>query len=397
MKIIILHQHPIYDDRIIRHLKFLVSNNNTVSQIHINRDNPTLVEGVFSQYGEKGFRINVKQIKIKFFDSLYFNIFFCYTPLIYLRAKPFINNQENDQFSSVIIHVHDAVLLRLAIMIKKYKYPTAKIVYDRHELFEYKIKKYGILIPKISRLYEILTSKKIDGVVSVSKKHNPAVHKLFPRAIITTVPNFPIISVYDQEIISHKIKSFKDTSEINLVYIGSLDNQYDRDITFLLKIVDHIMDQFRRVKCIIGGANNDSGLRDELKKLEEKYPGRFEYLGQISRESTIKNIEKAHFGFFLLKPTTNYWVKCSPNKVFEYLICGVIPIIRADIDYAEDISSSALIFDRDSSESAIINTIKKIILDSEKCIQMMNNANEIGKKFSFDEMGKNYIELYNNL
>lgn len=90
-------------------------------------------------------------------------------------------------------------------------------------------------------------------------------------------------------------------------------------------------------------------------------------------------------------------MKCSPNKIFEYLICGVIPIIRADIDYVEELGSTSLVFDRSVPEDEIIEAITSLIQDPDRCRQMMNEACELGKRLSFDNVGQNYIDLYNEL
>jgi len=397
MNIIILDQHSVNDDRINRHIKLLLSCKYTVVRLQVNRYDPNLKEGIFSLFGETGYRINESLHAIRFVRSIYFNMVFCLTPLIFLRVRQFFKRFPDNESPPTIIHVHDAVFLNLAILLKKYRYPQAKIVYDRHELYEYKIKKFGISIPRIPRCYEILFMHGIDGVVSVSRHHNDTIHKLFPHALISVVPNFPQISEYNTTTITDKIEQYDESSELNLIYIGSLDDDFDRDIKLLLKIADTVLQKFPRTLFQIGGDCNNPELKNKFALLGKKYPGRFFFLGYITRHKTVRITEKAHIGFFLLKPSTSYWVTCSPNKIFEYLLCGVIPVIRANVDYSDDFGPASMVFDRFAPEREILASVEYLIENPEKCRQMMHDAYQLGQKFTFDAVGHNYIQVYNEL
>lgn len=100
-------------------------------------------------------------------------------------------------------------------------------------------------------------------------------------------------------------------------------------------------------------------------------------------------------GFFLLKPF--YWVKCSPNKVFEYLICGVVPVIRANIDHEETLSPCSLIFDQSYSDDEIVNDVLNVIKNKDVMLHKMVKARELSEKFTWEKVAPQYIEAYNSL
>jgi len=397
MQIVILDKHPINDGRIERHIKYFYSHNYKVFRIHFNRSNISLAPGNFSQFGEGSYRINVtKGYECIKNNSIYFNLF-CLTPLILRSAKRVIKSLEIDTSLPTIIHIHDPALLNLAVKLKKSFFANAKIVYDRHEVFESKISFNMIKIPKIARVYETATRNHIDGVISISEEYNKSIHRLFPKAITATVPNFPSTNEYHHEEVIKKLKNFKNGENLNLIYVGSLANNNDRDIDLLLDIATEILHNYPNTRYYIGGQCNDQILCNRLDKLQSEFVDRFTYTGEISRERTVLLTERSHVGFFMIRPETDYWVPCSPNKVFEYLICGTIPVIRADVNYAQDFSKCSLIFKRDDSEGDVITAILELLRDPIRIKKMMEDAVAISEKFKFDSVVNNYINMYNCL
>lgn len=394
MQVIVLDKHPMGDGRIERHIKYLLSQTNLVVRIHLNRSELTLPPGPFSQFGERGYRINIasKSTSIKN-NPLYFN-FFCSTPLIVSKAKKAIRSIEIDTTLPTIFHVHDPALLYLAIILKKSYFVNAKIVYDRHEVYETPSPIWGIKLPRITRMYEIRARDHTDGVISVSEEHNTPIRALFPKAIIDTVPNYPSIMDYDREKIINKIKNFGNNKIIKLVYIGSLSNSYDRDIDLLLTIYEEALRLYPNITCCIGGQCNDQTLENKFISLKRDFGDRFEYLGRIPRAHTVDLTERSHIGFLLVKPETTYWVRTSPNKVYEYLICGAVPVIRADVDHSQMLASCSLMFSRDTSQGEIVQEVINLLGDPTRLKAMMENALALSSDFIFESVGVNYINMY---
>ena len=128
-----------------------------------------------------------------------------------------------------------------------------------------------------------------------------------------------------------------------------------------------------------------------------KFPDRFQYNGAIPPKEKIAITEKAHIGFFLIRPHSHYWVKASPNKVFEYLICGVVPVIRADIDYLQEIDRSSLSFSREATEDEILSRTLQLIEDPKKILNLMKHARDASKNFTWESVACRYIEFYRTI
>jgi len=385
------------DGRIERHIKYLVSQHNQVVRIHFNRSEMALSSGPFSQFGERGYRINVISDTMRIKNNpVYFN-FFCLTSLIVFKAIKAIRSLGIDTVRPTIFHVHDPALLCLAGILKKSHFADAKIVYDRHEVYETQSFIWGIKMPNIARMYETRTSNNVDGVISVSRSHNTPIHKLFPKAMINTVPNYPCKADYNIKKIINKLENIKNNKIINLSYVGSLANNYDRDIDLILNIYEEAMHSYPNVTCSIGGQCNNQALKNRFIKLKDEFGNRFEYLGRIPRKHTVDLTERSHVGFFLIRPETTYWVRSSPNKVYEYLICGVIPVVRADIDHPEAFANCSLIFERDAPQDVIIRGVVNLLDNPNRLKTMMENSLALSNEFIFESVGINYINIYKNL
>lgn len=386
MKVIILDRHPSNDARLSRHMKTLMGNNIPFSRYRLPRHDEIGYEGV----PEKNHHF-IKTV-LNFKSIILFQLFqriACLFPALLLDCG--CAKDENDP-ERLIIHVHDPELLSLAKNLKMKKRPNAIIIYDRHEIFESAGGVYG----RLARLYEIINKKKVDGVVGISAHYRDSNQRLFPRSIVYDVPNYPIRSDYDSAKISKKISSFLSSEETVLSYVGSLNNNYDRDINLLLDVFTKALHKFVNVRAVIAGNSPTEDLKERLRNLEIEFSGRFEYRGFVTRTEAVRIAEDSHIGFFLIRPRSKYWVKSSPNKLFEYFSSGVIPVIRADID-AEIGSESALIFDRDATEERIINEVVDLIDDKTRMRNMMESSYEMANSYSYEGVQNRYVDLYSRL
>jgi hypothetical protein len=391
MDVIILDAHPVEDVRVERHITYLADQGVNVCRIHYNYLDDSAKPGLFSQCGVKGFRINqfLFQGKVR---TLYF-MSYCLRRKILTECRKALNALDIDPAQSSIIHVHDPLLLPLAAMLVRKSLPNSRVVYDRHEVYEEWVH-FGI---PISVIYEDLAKRWISGTVVVSEHHLGAVQRLFPESRTIVVPNFAASAVYDTDTINAKIHLTDQEEHIRAVYIGSLNNLVDRDVDLLLDIADAVIQAYDNVTFTVGGTSLTEDSRVKINDFARKHNGRFQFLGYVPREKTIELTEKAHIGFYLMKPDTKYWVECSPNKIFEYLVCGTVPIVRANIDHADRLRDCSLIFDRMDENEVIIQAVLDLLGDTEKLKQYMDNAKELSLNYTWESVACRYIELYSML
>jgi len=390
---IVIDAHPPKDVRIGRHISYLLEKGIKVYHLNFNfflpRDEAS---GPFSDFGENGFRYNLfNQFRLHSgLKRMLKNACFLLGNDLAKLAIAGLKQTGLVGAGSIIIHVHDPVLLPMAARLIKGPFKNARLIYDRHELYEMGKSFHGI---NSSTIFERLSRDYVDGIAVVSDQHVLTTRKRFPGAQVLTIPNYPSIKDYDLEAIDAKIDLFSTESTINFNYIGSLDNAFDRDLDLMILIAECVLDEKLNVRFIFGG-KADPALEQRLHEMAAKYPGKFLYPGYIPRTKTVKLTENAHLGFYLMRPDTCYWVKCSPNKIFEYLICGVVPLIRADVDKADEIKTCSLIFSRKDREEKIIQSILDLVNDPARLEQMMVHAKEISSQFTFETVADRYLKLY---
>jgi len=392
---ICLDTHPPEDSRIGRYLQHMVQSGVEVYRLNFNFFSPQARGAAStSMHGEKDARIDL-------FDQFNahggilkraFNSRFLLGGALVLEAERALKNLGLDAEEPAVVHAHDPILLPLAANLAK-AHKNWRVVYDRHELYEDSHTDRGI---NVATALEKIAKKHISGVVVVSDEHIEVTARRFPAAGVVSVPNYPSIRDYDKKIIEEKIKSLDNDTKVVISYIGSLDNSFDRDIDLMLKIGEQAAAS-EKARFLIGGRVADTKLEKKLQTLAQKFPEDFSFLGYVPRNRTVELTACSHIGLYLMKPDTCYWVKCSPNKVFEYLICGVVPVIRADVDRAEDISTSSLLFDRNAKGDEIVDEVMSLILDKERLKFMMKSAREQSKNFTFESVAGRYTEIYRTI
>ena len=393
-QVVIVDSHPLEDSRIIRHMKLITEHEFDTYRVNFNRSMDDSQSGIVTNTMVPTYVIGSAS-KNSRIDSIQYNIkkmFMNKRDLVTTLSHLAINVRKPS-----IIHVHDPALLIFALSLSK-QFHLVRIVYDRHEVYESPMRISSFLpLPKIARIYETLASKRIDGVVTVLDEYQSRVEALFPNSRTAVVPNFPLDNDYDDMPIKAKIDNISSADKVKFVYIGSLNWEYDRDIALIMDLARSLLSRGYKVQFIIGGATTDELLISELSSLNNTYPEDFIYAGYLGRDEVIRITQDAHFGFLLIRPDTDYWVLTSPNKIFEYLRCGTIPIIRANCTQRQQLESCSLWFEREDSREFIQSSIESLICNADKMHDMLLKAYQLGQSYTFESIASNYINLYDNL
>ncbi len=399
MNIIILDEHPLEDGRVGRHIVYSLRNTRCVFRLHFSTFAPALEPGHFSLYGEKGFRINPLSPRRRILNYVVFSTMYFLPFLFASRVKEALEEMGVDPAAPTILHVHDPCLLKVATRMKRDLFKDARIVYDRHEFYEVFTTKTRLPVPTRERFFETAARKNTDGVAHASFGEEPRNRSFFPGAVHTRIPNFPLTDTYDEAHILDKVRSFRHDSAINLLYIGSL-NPCDRDVRLMLRIASEVLGDIPKTTFFIGGPSygHDEELQQMMAPLQEEYGPRFRFrLGYVARSTAQRLTEDCHIGLLFINPETTYWIKSSPNKLYECLRCGAIPVMRASIESPESVSSCSLLFDRYTPEEEIISSIRDLVTDPERCRRMMEDALTLSAQFTFNTVGPEYFRLYNQL
>ena len=105
MNVIVLDVHHPEDGRVNRHIKYVQSLGNNVIHINVNRYFSFLKPGIFSKYGELGYRITAGNHSQSLINRLLLLILFI-TPIIAIRIKNILNSLRLEFNENTIIHIH---------------------------------------------------------------------------------------------------------------------------------------------------------------------------------------------------------------------------------------------------------------------------------------------------
>ncbi|MHC1680311.1 MAG: hypothetical protein AB9860_03550 [Methanomassiliicoccales archaeon] len=295
----------------------------------------------------------------------------------------------------VVLHVHDPYMLGLAIKLMNI-YPRSRLLYDRHEYFEAWTNPLGFSTPGV---FETLYGGRADHLITVSKGTSGLPKRLAgkPHAVI---PNYPLASQFSNESVMDKIERFDGNGRIDFVYFGVLNLGFDRDIGLMMRVADELMADDPRVNFTVAGRIDHDGVRPMLEDLKDKHRERMCYLGDIPYKEVVMRTQEAHLGFFLLDPANPMFSESmpnSPNKIYEYLLSGTVPIARAVIDDREIIEKCSLMFGREASQSDILTAIKNLLADPGRMKELMRSCFQTGSRFTWEQVGQEYLTVYRNL
>jgi len=297
--------------------------------------------------------------------------------------------EEGDE---IILHVHDPYLLGMAVKLSK-RFPGSVIVFDRHEYFETWKNQFGISVPG---LFERWYGKRVAEVIFVSRDFSN-IPKVFSGKKVSVVPNYPVSGSFEREAVLNKIRGMDANDAIEAVYFGVLNLDFDRDMRSMFEIMRSIMEKDDNVRFTVAGRIFDQEIRSIMDALMKDFEGRMQYLGEIPYKDVVHRTQRAHLGFFLLRPESPMWSEerpVSPNKVYEYLLSGTVPIVRATLDDRLAIEKCSLTFDKGSNLENIRDGILDLIGDRERMKRMMLECYETGLNFTWEEVSVRYLECY---
>lgn len=368
MHIVVLSIHPLWDNRIYKHIYTLLNYGYEVSYINAS----SYSKSGFEDFSGKKFSLT-HSCQRKNFNS---SILLFLKVLIWFVVKIFTVRKGR------IYHIHDLLLLPLVPLIKMRK---GVVVFDIHEYYEHKTL-HGIKKNYISLISKKIFYPLIDGFVYVSPEMLNLAKLVAPVKII---PNYQLKTYYDN------IQINKDKEEIAMVYFGPLNK--DRCLKLMLNIIEYVLERHDKTSAYLGGPIEDSLVHEaqNIKQLADKYSGRFNYLGVVPYKEVARITKNSDIGLWFLKKYMGYQV--SPNKVYEYLMCGlaVFGLKGNSISSFVEEKGAGIGFDLNTdSYEYIAKTVLSIINNRQRLEAMKMNSKKLGKRYNWESVEHLYVELY---
>ncbi len=320
--------------------------------------------------GVKIINANLSKKRLSVFGRLFFGPFLLYKKLKLLKPK--------------VIHFHDPELILLGIFLKLKKF---KVIYDIHEntadqiLSKQKIPKIlRYLISICFRFFEKLSVRAFDYLIFAT----PGIKENFTNINSNSkvINNFPIVGDLDK-----KLRNNNKFDEV--IFLGGINSI--RGIETLVKSLE-----YAKVKLNLVGNFLEKNFKKKLEKLDGwEFVN---YHGFCEREKSSKFISRSFAGLVTFYEAPNH-IRAQPNKLFEYMCCG-IPVIASDFPLWKLIieSNECGICVNPNNPKEIAEAINFIQKNREKAILMGGKGREaILKKYNWIFEEKKLIELYNKL
>ena len=371
MHVVVLSIHPLWDNRIYKHISTLLKNGYDVSYINASSYPNSNFEGLSSE----SFSL-IHSLQLSNYNS---------HPLLYLKVLFWFLISLLNVKKGQIYHIHDLLLLPLVPLIKLRK---GLVVFDVHEYYEHKT------LQGIKKSYISLISKKlfyplIDGFVLVAPEMLNLAKFIAPVKII---PNYQLKTYYDS------IQINRDKEETAIVYFGPLNTA--RCLELMLYIIEYVLEKHDQVSACLGGPIEDSLVCEaqKIKQLTDKYSGRFNYLGVVPYSEVARITKESDIGLWFLNKYMGYQV--SPNKVYEYFMCGLAVFgLKGNSmsTYIED-KGAGISFDLNTdSYEDIAKTVLSVINNQQRLEAMKKNSKKIGERYNWELVEHLYAELYEDI
>ena len=388
-KIVVLDSHQFDDNRISKHIR-TISGSYDVLRVNYNfyRHREPVNDS-----SERAITINFTPTGKPYLNGLLFTL----GSIIGSRVRELegvLKKRSINLDDEVIFHVHDPYLLGLAKKIGK-RFPRSRIVYDRHEYYETWKGKLGFSIPSyLEKRY----GAKVAEIVFVSNHHPPLPGPLAEKRV-TVIPNYPESKHFLEDTVKEKIGTFRSGDAV-AVYFGVLNLGFDRDVELMFEVMSLAMDSNPGLRFEMAGRIYDEGIRKMITQMTERFGPRMNYLGEISYQEVAKRTMAAHLGFFLLRTDGPMWSEerpVSPNKIYEFLLSGTVPVVRATLDDAEAVEKCSLHFGKGSTAMDMAKAMTELINDQDRMRRTMALCRETGERFDWEKVAPLYGECYARL
>jgi len=251
----------------------------------------------------------------------------------------------------------------------------------------------------IPAVFEMMYVRHASEVIFVSSDYTDY-STVFEGKRITIIPNYPVLKNFQPLDVDEKTSILLEGGTVTFSYFGVLNLNFDRDTRLMFRIMTNLMRNDERIKFIVAGVLGDKDVLPMIDEMIMEFGTRVTYLGELDYQTMVDHLRESHFGFMLIRPESDVWSEDRPlsaSKVYEYLISGTIPIIRAIVDDKKDIDGCALIFGEQDAEDAIVNKISALLNDKERIVHMISECQRRGGNFIWEKVAVRYLECYERL
>jgi len=279
-----------------------------------------------------------------------------------------------------VYHFHDLELLPLGLLLK---WLTRKrIIYDCHENYPeaaYERAWYPDwlkpLVAKLIGFIEPFIARRLDCVICVVPDQQERFKAHRCRTLL--VRNLPQLEIFESAFQQHLPKVDR------LIYLGGLT--LVRGARVLADIMAELIKTHPHIKLLCLGPFNEPHVEAEVKQYvqERGLQEAIEYIRFVPHEQVPAYLAQSRIGLIPWQVNEQMLRMVFPNKVFEYMACG-LPIVASDLPSLRYIfgrsQSGALV--RPDDPQAHAQAIRELLDHPDKAKEL----GDLGRKFVYEQL-----------
>jgi len=293
------------------------------------------------------------------------------------------------------IHIHNPpdILVFVAIPYKMFGLRLTMDVHDPNpEIFSSRFEK-GMDHPlsKMLMFIELVAARSVDNIIITNNVDKDILIKrcLLKEKKFTLLMNIPDPSLYGIQKNDRASLPKKYRERYLILYQGIILKR--RGIQILIQTYPKISSMIPNLHFLIIG---DGPYRDSLEReiASRGYSEGFSFLGHIPIEELAKYTMASKIGLITFTdcPVNNRGV---PNKLFEYMY-HMKPIIASDLEGIRSIVDEKTIWYYNPNDPNTFTEAIRDIYTSKNLNLKLNNYSNIRKKYNWEIMKKNLIDIY---
>jgi hypothetical protein len=146
------------------------------------------------------------------------------------------------------------------------------------------------------------------------------------QAVFHTMPNYP------SRYWAGRKTNYETSEKIRLVYVGS----FGYDTTYLKELTQWVVQNKNQFTLNLYSHNIDEKASAFLGSLKAN---NVQFHGAVNYPELPEVLARYDIGLVIYKPVSDNWIHNAPNKIFEYLACGLDVWFSNTMTYAKKLST----------------------------------------------------------
>jgi glycosyltransferase involved in cell wall biosynthesis len=270
------------------------------------------------------------------------------------------------------------------------------VVYDVHEHFPDSIKIKPYISPLLRRpfsllvdIYERILARFVSYVITADSETTKRFRGINKN--VSTLFNFPAVEDFK------KIAEGGKKKGKVIIYPGSIGKERGGDA--MLQALELVKRRIPEVKLMLIGFSTEqykAHLKDKIER--SGLDDNILMLGPLAHQEVIKHIKRANVGLSLLQPSPKF-EKNIPQKVFEYMACG-IPVVSSDLTPIRaflETSNCGILVDPTNPEQ-VADALIFFLEHPEEAEKMGQNGRQaVWEKYNWENESQKLLALYKDL